>query len=35
MAWVLNIILAQFVLTMVFTGIFYIIWRLSNPGKKW
>ncbi len=35
MAWAYQILLAQFVLTMGATLVFYIIWRLANPGKAW
>ncbi len=35
MAWPWKILLIQFVITMGMAVVFYIIWRLAHPGKKW
>ena len=35
MAWPWKILLFQFCVTMGFALVFYIIWRLAHPGKKW
>lgn len=35
MGWLFQLIAAQFILTYVFVIILYVIWRISNPGKKY
>ena len=35
MLWPLKIFLIQFGITMGLALVFYIIWRLVHPGKKW
>ena len=33
--WALSIFACEFGLVMVFSIIFYAIWRSANPEKKW
>jgi len=33
--WALNIFIKQIVSVLVLAGIWYLIWRAANPGKKW
>jgi hypothetical protein len=35
MVWPLKIFLFQVCVTMGLAAIFYIIWRVTHPGKKW
>ncbi len=33
--WALKIFIAEFLVTIVMSGIIYGIWRVTNPGQKW
>jgi len=35
MAWPFKILIIQIVTTMGLAFVFYVIWRLTHPGKKW
>lgn len=35
MAWPYEILLIQLLVTLGGALVFYIIWRLAHPGRKW